>query len=292
MTRNIFLIVMILLIASCTSRELTLDINTPPKMYLNGILPAGASQVNFSYGWATPLWKNLPAGSGQNISITVSLNGTAIPMLGDQALIPRKLIAGDKIDVLLHSSDGITATAETVIPPKVDVTSAFGEWKEEGELSSVKVALHFARPISGYFRLSVRSNWLPEDSKRGNRLEDREILALGNSSFWHPRDRVLSPSENPPVALMELANKESLDFEYKDVFINSSSTEPWFTKHIYVAEIEVQRLSEEYYHYLVSYMEANENNSFAAPTNISSNLRGGYGILASYNSSIIKINMQ
>lgn len=279
---------LVLFFTSCFNGSRELEVPKSKHIYINSISSASSTELRVKAGITIPLI-GANGNSENDIELSAHHNSTPIVVKKDGASfiikLDRELNANDEIS-LIATSEGIpsiSTVARVLDAPKL--LRAKGEWVHFDEGSSrvqVKLSIEPTKEVA-YYRLIVRSKWYSESlGVSPGTLLERKIVTLGNPLFPQQKDQLFNEVNNAPFALLSLKNESDVTFSYYDVKFENSPDAPVKMDWEYSAEVELQRISKDYYLYLLTCMDSENNNAFENPIKIHSNIIGGFGIFEIY----------
>lgn len=287
-----------LLFTSCINGSREIDVPKSEHLYINAIASTSSTEVKVEADFTQPI-----IGESKAMERKIVLNAfcnndpVKVKYIGTDFILElnRGLKAGDKLTLSATSENLSAVSAECEVLDAPKVLNATGEWiiSENGDDKvQVKLQIEPSDEIR-YYRVIIRTDWHSKTSglPPGEYVE-REIITLGNSLFPQPKDQLFNEANNAPFALITSRNETNLAFEYYDQKIENTPNDPFQLDWKYSAEVELQRISKDYYLYLLSCMGSENNNAFENPIKIHSNINGGFGIFEIYSPTIMPIEMQ
>lgn len=298
MKRMIITGLLLLQLTSCIKGSRELDVPTSEHLYINAVASVSSTEIKIEAGVTQPIIGE-KSKKESNIELSVLWNNDPVNVrnTGTDFIIDlnRQLNTSDKLTITATSENLSSVYAEAQVLEAPKLYSATGEWisSEEGVgRVQVKLSIEPTNEIA-YYRVIVRSDWLAKSlGLQSVELAEREIITLGNPLFPQPKDQLFSETSNSPFALISVQNQSELIFSYYDVKIESTPDAPFPIDWEYTAQVELQRISKDYYLYLLTCMESENNNAFENPIKVHSNVSGGFGIFEIYSPAIINIPMQ
>ncbi|MDY3100941.1 MAG: DUF4249 family protein [Porphyromonas sp.] len=295
---TILLVPFALLFYSCSSGSRELDVPNSEHLYMNAIAPHSSLHLEVETGVTLPIIGG-DAKQERKIELTALHNNEPVvekrTSSGFVLQLDRRLDVGDKIRLTATSEKLPPVYAEAQVLEAPKLYGATGEWitSEEGmRRVQVQLSIEPTKEVA-YYRVIVRSDWYSESiGMPVPELKEREIITFGNPLFPQPKDQLFNEASNAPFALISTQNQSDLIFSYYDVKIENSSEAPFQIDWKYTAQVELQRISKDYYLYLLTCMESDNNNAFENPIKVHSNVRGGFGIFEIYSPAITTLSIQ
>lgn len=190
--------------------------------------------------------------------------------------------AGDTIAIEVSADGFKKVSASTVIPEKVTVRNVREEvsYYDNSALSMLLFSFDDASPQEDYYSLALKRWYLDYESPSDS---TGCYLEINTSTEPMLREYSLS-SSNPEDAIHYFFNDKQFSNSVCNMHANYYSSNYEMVKH----ELQFNHLSKELYQYMKSWADYDDNNlsqygmAFAYRTY--TNVKGGYGVVAAYNS--------
>ncbi len=279
-------------------QKINIDVKFDKHLYINGIISKESLNLPLDIAFATPIVETQVV--EDDIKLAARLNNQNIDISHENGKyilnLDRHLKEKDRIELRVKLRSGeVYSQCEVLSSPIISVAN--GSWKDDTEgPNSVRVNVVLSSlqsDVITYYRLIVRSIWYddrPENEDMQNELLEKQIITVANPLFEQPKYELFTLAKDAPFAIFSLQNQDSFSFDYPEyLFVNYDN--PLIPKRKYKAEIELQRISKEYFLYLKTYMDSQNNTAFDNPIKVYSNVQNGFGCFSIYSSTIMPLSI-
>jgi hypothetical protein len=267
-----------------------------PRMVVNSIIDAKSDTHTIQIAESVFIFSDQQSSVVENPEIELKINGVEIAFEDDYDSysfykFKASLNAGDKIEFSAYTPKHGTVSGYDIVPEStVEIKNIEHSWFWKNEMSYLRlfITIKDNPDERNYYRIRVLdySQIVPRDPNPSWSL--REVFIEDEILFNKPSE----PEEGGSTPNFYRIFTDDL-FQGQEYTLNvyvdltNVAQSPWHTFVRQYIKVEIQTLSEKLYRNLRSKELASGTvgNLFAEPVKIYSNMRGGFGILGTYNST-------